>query len=100
MSATSSDFLDHVEFTVHVGTAVISVATSILLGMWLPKLPDSNVFTQSSQRKVVTWANFVGIMRCSLFQLFAYFSEMRLSSFCNDIEIHRKGYMKIVMEDI
>jgi len=56
---TSRDFFSKTERAIHVGTALVSVITSILLGMWLPKL----------------------------------------LSFCNDIEIHRKGYMKIVMEE-
>lgn len=59
LSNTSEDFLSRMEHTIHVGTALVSVLTSLLLGMWLPKL----------------------------------------LSFCNDIEIHRKGYMKIVMEE-
>ena len=34
---TSEDFLGKMEHTIHVGTALVSVITSILLGMWLPK---------------------------------------------------------------
>eukprot|EP00434_Breviolum_minutum_P017381 symbB.v1.2.015348.t1/scaffold1094.1/size138377/13 len=59
LSESSSDFLEAFQKTVHVGTALVSVSTSVLLGVWLPKL----------------------------------------LSFCNDIEIHRKGYMKIMLEE-
>jgi len=59
ISESSSDFLDAFQKIVHVGTALVSVSTSVLLGVWLPKL----------------------------------------LSFCNDIEIHRKGYMKIMLEE-
>lgn len=38
LSESSSDFLEAFQKTVHVGTALVSVSTSVLLGVWLPKL--------------------------------------------------------------
>lgn len=136
------------EHTIHVGTALVSVLTSLLLGMWLPKpLGDeicaaaaASVFFESllcpmdpygrvSDRWVSGLFHFVlkfkvrilcrmarcciemhAVSGCSWRWKYEWScqpasainihqpSPMRLLSFCNDIEIHRKGCMKIVME--
>ncbi len=38
IAESSSDFLDVFQRTVHLATAITSVCTSVLLGVWLPKL--------------------------------------------------------------
>ena len=100
LSESSSDFLEAFQKTVHVGTALVSVSTSVLLGVWLPKLlVDTHTHTEhvlSLQQHENIFVTSIALCSQPFRWLQAW--KLRLLSFCNDIEIHRKGYMKIMLE--
>lgn len=102
LSESSSDFLEAFQKTVHVGTALVSVSTSVLLGVWLPKLlVDTGKHTETEHVLSLQQHENIfvtSIALCSQPFLWLQAWKLRLLSFCNDIEIHRKGYMKIMLE--